>query len=87
MDATISGKRGLVALKLEREEGAQLGLSTRKGKQTFEMSALDLVITDLRLGEFRADGTFTFELLELVHPQEIRRKMPSGGLRRVSYGY
>ena len=47
MDSTVSGKRGLVVLKLEREEGAQLELSTKKGKQTFEMSVLDnLVLTE-----------------------------------------
>ena len=47
MDSTVSGKRGLVVLKLEREEGAQLELSSKKGKQTFEMSVLDnLVLTE-----------------------------------------
>jgi hypothetical protein len=46
MDTTVSGKRGLVVLKLEREEGAQLELSSKKGKRTFEMSVLDnLVLT------------------------------------------
>lgn len=47
MDTTVSSKRSLVVLKLEREEGAQLELSTKKGKQTFEMSVLDnLVLTE-----------------------------------------
>lgn len=47
MDTTVMNKRGLVVLKLEREEGAQLELSEKKGKQTFEMSVLDnLVLTE-----------------------------------------
>lgn len=47
MDTTVSGKRGLTVLKLEREEGAQLELSSKKGKRTFEMSVLDnLVLTE-----------------------------------------
>jgi hypothetical protein len=44
----------------------------------------ELVIADPRLGEFAADETFTLELLELVHPLEIRRSLPNGGWRRVS---
>jgi hypothetical protein len=43
-----------------------------------------LVITDRRLGEFHADETFTFELLELLHPPEIQRNLPKAGWRRVS---
>jgi hypothetical protein len=47
MDSVVSGKRALLVLKLEREEGAQLALSEKQGKQTFEMSVLDnLVLTD-----------------------------------------
>ena len=45
---------------------------------------LELVITDSRLGEFAADETFTLELLELLHPPEIRRKLPNGGWRKVA---
>jgi hypothetical protein len=45
---------------------------------------LELVITDPRLGEFAADENFTLELLELLHPHEIRRSLPTGGWRRVS---
>jgi hypothetical protein len=45
---------------------------------------LELVITDPRLGEFAADENFTLELLELLHPPEIRRNLPNGGWRRVS---
>jgi len=43
----------------------------------------ELVITDPRLGEFAADKTFTLELLELLHPPEIRNKLPNGGWRKV----
>jgi len=43
----VGGKSGLALLKLEREEGAQLKLSNRGGKQTFEMDVIaDLVLTD-----------------------------------------
>ena len=44
----------------------------------------ELVITDPRLGEFVADDSFNLELLELVHPREIRSTLPNGGRRRVS---
>ena len=36
------------------------------------------------LGEFAADENFTLELLELLHPHEIRRNLTNGGWRRVS---
>jgi hypothetical protein len=45
---------------------------------------LELVIADPFIGEFVIDESFTVELLELVHPQEIRSKMPSGGWRKIS---
>ena len=44
----------------------------------------ELVITDPRLGEFAADETFTLELLELLHPPEIRCHLPNDGWRKVS---
>ena len=44
----------------------------------------ELVITDRRLGEFAADEAFTLEMLELLHPPEIRNKLPNGGWRKVS---
>ncbi len=43
-----------------------------------------LVITDRGLEEFAVDESFTLELLELVHPHEIRSRLPNGGWRRVS---
>ena len=44
----------------------------------------ELVITDARLGEFVADDSFNLELLDLLHPHEIRNRLPNGGWRRVS---
>ena len=47
IDVTASGRRGLVLMKLEREEGAQLQLTSHSGKKAFDMSVLDnLVLTD-----------------------------------------
>lgn len=51
----------------------------RRGRQ-----GPQLVITDPLLGEFAVDKSFTFELLELLVPDEIRRKLPNSGWRRVS---
>jgi len=44
----------------------------------------ELVITNPRLGEFAAEETFNLELLELLHPHEIRSRLPNGGWRKVS---
>ena len=44
----------------------------------------ELVITNPLLGEFVADDGFSLELLELLHPHEIRSRLPNGGWRRVS---
>ena len=46
----------------------------------------ELVLTDPRLGEFAADKTFTLELLELLHPPEIRSNLPNGAWRKISLG-
>ncbi len=47
IDVTASGVPGIVLMKLEREEGAQLQLTQHKGKKAFDMSVLDnLVLTD-----------------------------------------
>jgi len=51
----------------------------RRGKK-----ASKLIITDLVLGEFAVDDRFKFELLEFLHPPEIRPRLPNGGWRRVS---
>ena len=44
----------------------------------------ELVITDPLLGEFAVDDRFTLELLELLHPREIRLRLPNRGWRKVS---
>jgi hypothetical protein len=43
-----------------------------------------LVIVDPFIGEFVIDENFTLEILELIHPHEIRMSLPNGGWRRVS---
>jgi hypothetical protein len=45
---------------------------------------LELVVADPLIGEFVIDENFTLEVLELLHPHEIRRNLPNGGWRRVS---
>ena len=44
----------------------------------------ELVMTDPLLGEFSADESFTYELLELLIPPVMRSKLPNGGWRRVT---
>jgi hypothetical protein len=47
VSCVIDGRASLALMKLEREEGAQLRMSDRGGKKTFEMDVLaDLVLTD-----------------------------------------
>jgi tetraacyldisaccharide-1-P 4'-kinase len=60
------------------------GVRTANARVRRVQKGLELVITDPQLGEFAADENFTLELLELVHPHEIRRRLPNGGLRKVS---
>ena len=43
-----------------------------------------VIITDLRLKEFAIGESFTLEVLELVHPRELRKALPNGGWRKVS---
>jgi hypothetical protein len=43
-----------------------------------------LIITDLLLGDFAVDDSFTLELLELLFPPEMRQRLPNGGWRKVS---
>jgi hypothetical protein len=44
----------------------------------------ELAIADPLIGEVVIDESFTVELLELLHPPEIRNKLPNGGWRKVS---
>jgi len=60
------------------------GVRTANARVRRVQTGLELVITDPRLGEFAVDENFTLELLELLHPHEIRRNLPNDGWRRVS---
>jgi hypothetical protein len=60
------------------------GLRIANARVRRVQKGLELIITDPRLGESAADEDFTLELLELLHPHEIRRNLPNGGWRRVS---
>lgn len=44
----------------------------------------ELVITDPLVGEFAADGSFDFELLELINQLGMRERLPNAGWRKVS---
>jgi hypothetical protein len=44
----------------------------------------ELIITDSLLGDLTIDDSFTLELLELLFPPEMRRRLPNGGWRKVS---
>lgn len=60
------------------------GVRVKKARVRREKKLTMLIITDPLLGEFTVDDRFTFELLELLHPPEIRLRFPNGGWRRVS---
>jgi len=46
---------------------------------------LEVIIEDPLIGEFVIDESFTVELLELVHPHEIRTSLPKDGWRKVPF--
>lgn len=60
------------------------GVRVSNARVRRSQNGLELVITDARLEEFSVDESFTVELLELVHPDEIRGRLPNGGWRKVS---
>jgi hypothetical protein len=60
------------------------GVTVNQARVHHGNKASKLIITDPLLGEFRVDNKFTFELLELLHPPEIRPRLPNGGWRNVS---
>jgi hypothetical protein len=63
-----------------RVNGMQVRNATlRRGEKQ-----LELVIAAPFIGEFVIDESFTVELLELVHPHEIRSRLPNRGCGRVS---
>jgi|SRR6267378_5948136 len=60
------------------------GLRVTEARISHGKEASKLIITDPLLGEVAVDDRFTFELLELLHPPEIRPRLPNGGWRKVS---
>ena len=60
------------------------GLRVTEARISHGGNVSKLIITDPLLGEFAVDDRFTFELLELLHPQEIRLRLPNRGWRKVS---
>jgi hypothetical protein len=71
----IAGRK--VAL---RVNGRHVTKATLRRKE----KELELVIVDPFIGEFVIDENFTLEILELIHPHEIRMSLPNGGWRKVS---
>jgi hypothetical protein len=60
------------------------GVTVKQAKVRRAKSVPRLIITDPILGEFAVHDKFTLELLELLHPPEIRLKLPNRGWRKVS---
>jgi hypothetical protein len=60
------------------------GICVKQARVCRRKMGLKLIIMDAILGEFAVDDDFTFELLELLHPPEIRLRLPNGGWRKVS---
>jgi hypothetical protein len=63
-----------------RVNGRHVTDATLRGKE----KEPELVVADPIIGEFVIDESFTLEVVELLHPHEIRRNLPNGGWRRVS---
>lgn len=63
-----------------RVNGRHVNKATVRRKE----KELEMVIADPLIGEFVIDESFTLELLELLHPHEIRSRLPNGGWRKVS---
>lgn len=60
------------------------GLRVTKARVRRGEKGPELIITDAILGDFAIDDSFALELLELLFPPEMRRRMPNGGWRKVS---
>ena len=62
------------------------GMRVTEAKVRRRKKLSELIITDPLLGELTVDNNdkFTLELLELLHPSEIRLRLPNGGWRKVS---
>jgi hypothetical protein len=60
------------------------GLRVTKARIRRGQKGPELIITDPLLGDFAIDDSFTLELLKLLCPPEMRRRLPNGGWRKVS---
>jgi hypothetical protein len=60
------------------------GMRVSEAKVRRRKTLSELIITDPIVGEFAVDDKSTLELLELLHPPEIRMRLPNRGWRRVS---
>lgn len=60
------------------------GLRVTKARVRRGEKGPELIITDQLLGDFAIDDSFTLELLELLFPPAMRRRLPNGGWRKVS---
>ncbi len=59
------------------------GLRVTKARVCRGEAGAELIITYPLLGEFAADGGFSLEMLELLCPPEMRKRLPNGGWRKV----
>ena len=72
-------------MRIAREVALRVnGVRSANARVRHVQKGLELVIADSLIGEFVLDDSFTVELLELVHPDEIRSGLPNGGWRKVS---
>lgn len=60
------------------------GVQVANARVWSDQKGPQLVVIDPRIGDIAVVESFTLELLELVHPWEIRNRLPNGGWRRVS---
>ena len=60
------------------------GICVKQARVCRRKRVLKLIITDPILGEFAVNDRFMLELLELLHPPEMRLRLPNGGWRKVS---
>lgn len=55
------------------------GVRTANARVRRVEKGLELVVLDPLIGEFVVDESFTLELLELVHPHDVRNRLPNSG--------
>jgi hypothetical protein len=60
------------------------GLRVTKARVRRGEKGPELVITDPLLGDVAIDDSSEVELLELLFPPAMRRRLPNGGWRKVS---